>query len=444
MRSVLMALTLALALPASADPCGMVPPAWIPDDPGQIAIQRTGVQTTYVFHKDGIESMVLRPGFTGSVDQFGMLIPFPSPPAIRKVGDDVHTQMGAAVDAPRMQVYVQDMRYELMSVRSSAMPAMELEDDSGSLKKDEVRVLNQEAVGMYEVAVLEAGSAGALGKWMSQNEFRYPDGMDLTIEDYVDEGWVFVAVKANVGAAEQLNPSPGLRGVNRRLPAGASFDGYVQAMGFRFKSEEPVVPMRLATFNGSDTHNLVYFLAEQPLKIRGLSSELVVRQVPGDEVRENLTELLPVDVHGGAISRSELAALAPQRNPDPFVLQARDVIASDLLAARTNTLSHAFEEDEKELLRISEALGMRGGDVDKLHHDAISKSTADATEGSLRDLNAMTLTVLEGTLPIDHLREYNLTFVDWEMDPARNDRTQWSRSPAGPVAYVQGKGGWFR
>ena len=60
-----------------ADPCGMVPPAFVSDAEKDNAIARTGIQRTYVMHKDGIETMVLHPEFTGKIDDFGMLIPFP-------------------------------------------------------------------------------------------------------------------------------------------------------------------------------------------------------------------------------------------------------------------------------------------------------------------------------------------------------------------------------
>ena len=71
-------LTLLLFTPAAqADPCGMVPPIYV----GNISpITRIGLQKTYVFYKDGIETFVIRPGFQGNVDNFGMLIPFPNPP----------------------------------------------------------------------------------------------------------------------------------------------------------------------------------------------------------------------------------------------------------------------------------------------------------------------------------------------------------------------------
>ena len=75
-------LTLALALLATsahADPCGMVPPVYVEDE---IILARIGDQMTYVFFDRGIETIVLRPGFRGKVDEFGMLIPFPTPPAI--------------------------------------------------------------------------------------------------------------------------------------------------------------------------------------------------------------------------------------------------------------------------------------------------------------------------------------------------------------------------
>src|SRR4051794_30361762 len=82
---------------ASADPCGMVPPIYT--GPG-LPITRVGAQRTYVFYKDGVETYVIRPGFQGKVDEFGMLIPFPSPPALRKVPDEIFAQVAAAIDPP--------------------------------------------------------------------------------------------------------------------------------------------------------------------------------------------------------------------------------------------------------------------------------------------------------------------------------------------------------
>ena len=82
-RLMVVGLMLITAIPiagiALADPCGMVPPIYIQDD---TSLVRVGDQQTYVFYKDGLETFVIRPGFSGKVEDFGMLIPFPTPPAI--------------------------------------------------------------------------------------------------------------------------------------------------------------------------------------------------------------------------------------------------------------------------------------------------------------------------------------------------------------------------
>ena len=67
---------------ALADPCGLV---FRPIEDLELTLERTGVQRTWVAWKDGVQTMVLRPGFSGDVADFGMLVPFPSPPELRKV-----------------------------------------------------------------------------------------------------------------------------------------------------------------------------------------------------------------------------------------------------------------------------------------------------------------------------------------------------------------------
>src|SRR5256885_7547266 len=92
--------------PAHADPCGMVPPIYVNDN---TSLVRVGDEQTYVFFKDGIETFVIRPGFSGKVEDFGMLISFPTPPALRKVSEDIFPQIAAAVDPPEV---VLDLRWQ--------------------------------------------------------------------------------------------------------------------------------------------------------------------------------------------------------------------------------------------------------------------------------------------------------------------------------------------
>ncbi|MCH6584217.1 MAG: DUF2330 domain-containing protein, partial [Proteobacteria bacterium] len=142
---------------AQADPCGMVPPIY--NGPGN-PITRIGQQQTYVFYKDGIETFVIRPGFQGKVDEFGMLIPFPTPPAVRKVPDDIFAHLAKAIDPPEVVVDLNIRYFRLGGLGAASGKAKsDNKKDDGLAYKEEVRVISQEAVGMYEVAVLRAGSA---------------------------------------------------------------------------------------------------------------------------------------------------------------------------------------------------------------------------------------------------------------------------------------------
>ena len=104
-RLMVIGLMLITAIPlagiALADPCGMVPPIYIQDNSSLV---RVGDQQTYVFHKDGLETFVIRPGFSGKVEDFGMLIPFPTPPAIRKAPENIFAHVAAAIDPPEVVI----------------------------------------------------------------------------------------------------------------------------------------------------------------------------------------------------------------------------------------------------------------------------------------------------------------------------------------------------
>ena len=395
----------------------MVPPIVVGQD---VSITRTGNQQTYVFFKAGVQTVVIRPGFIGSVEEFGMLIPFPAVPELRKVPDNVFPHIAAAVDPPEVVVDLR-LRFRALADAPAAPPG----GARGGLavRSRSVRVIKEEAVGMYEVAVLEAGSAAALQKWMQAHQYRYPQGMDQATNDYIESGWCFVAVKTRVGNKQAVEARPGIRKVNSRLPQGALFDGHVQAMGFRFRVKDLVVPMRLSTFNEGDLHNIVYILTDRPQRIDAIPSKFVVRQVSGEQLYKNITELLPLRIIGGSLSDLRpfhQRTLPQQRNPVPRNGTARDLFAGDLLAVESGQLSHPHEEDEKMLLRIGERLGLRGPAYDRLQEQETQKSREDVVKRALPSLKTMTLTVVDGEFPREILANQNLTFSDYTMADARN------------------------
>ncbi len=431
-------MTALLPTASHADPCGMVPP--IRFGSGPVPIARVGLQKTYVFYKDGIESIVLRPGFTGKVEEFGMLIPFPTPPAIRKVADDVFPHVAAAVDPPEVVV---DLSVRYMVCDSVAPAGAAMRENGLRLKteSEEVAVLRREAVGMYEVAVLEAGSADALKRWMEEHGFRYPEGMDVTCAEYVADGWCFVAVKARVGNKDGADPRPGMRATNTALRPGSSFDGHVQAMGFRFFTNEFVVPMRLSAFNEGELRNVVYVLTDEPTRIANLPASMVVRQIPGWQLYRNVTDPLPLRVVGGSLSEIpdwRRSGLAQERDPLQHSGIARELFASDLLAVRLRALLHEHEQIEKDLLEIGEELGLRGPELDALHAEVLATERERMVTVALDELAGMTLTVIDGDFQRDVIASENLTFAAYRMPRGDNTKSEYDARHCGPAPAFGG------
>lgn len=424
---------------STTDPCGMVPPIY--NGPGS-PITRVGLQQTYVFYKDGVETFVIKPGFSGKVDNFGMLIPFPSPPSLRKVPDNIFPQIANAIDPPEVVINL----YPEMPMANSGGGFQMAQNQSDMLysnreKKDVVRVIKKEAVGMYEVVVLEAGSAAALKKWMDENKFKYPDGMDKVCDEYIEEGWCFVAVKTKVGQKGGAEPKAGRRDVDTKLPEGSVFDGHVQGMGFRFKTDELVVPMRLSAFNEGELRNIVYILSDEPKKIRSIPEEYVMRQVSGKSLLANVTQPLPLRIIGGKekdIPEWQRKQLPEMRNPEPKNGVAKELFASDLLAISSGQLSLEHEESEKQLLQIGEHFGLRGPDIDRENSSALKAETSKATQAALDNLESMTMTVVDGDFPREVLASQNLTFAEYSMPAGRNTNKSYDPKTNAPGIKREG------
>ena len=255
---------------------------------------------------------------------------------------------------------------------------------------------------------------------MDQQKFQYPEGMDKVVEDYTKQRWCFVAVKTRVGNKAAVDPQPGQRKIDSRLPAGG-FEGSVQAMGFRFRSREPVLPMRLSAFNQGELRNVVYLLTNTPRKILNIPEEYVVRQVSGKQLIKNLTEPLPVRLIGArSISRRQLKPYDEKRDPTPHNRVAGELFLSDCLAASSRKLISESEQLDKELLNVGEHLGLRGGEYDRLIQETREEKQKKFVKLTLAPLRSLTLTVIDGDFPRHVLARENLSFSAYNISPRKN------------------------
>jgi hypothetical protein len=220
------------------------------------------------------------------------------------------------------------------------------------------------------------------------------------------------------------------------LPKGASWDGYVQGMAYRFKVDRPVVGMRLSTYNDADDRRqVVYMLTDEPVKIDGVPDDRIKRQISGKKLHRNVTGLLPVRIVNGTVKEltaQHLEGVKALRDPAPHNRDAKTLFVSDLHASKTKKLTLEDEELEKLYLRIGERLQMRGPAVDAMHEKALAKMRAEIADKALVDLKYMTLTVIDGEFPFELMRKQNLTFKTYSMPSANNTNLKYDARAMGP------------
>jgi hypothetical protein len=196
--------------------------------------------------------------------------------------------------------------------------------------------------------------------------------------------------------------------------------------------------MRLSVFNGEGPRNVVYMLTDKPVKMKDVPQDLVLRQLTGEQLHKNLTQPIEQVFVGGDPKRVEnqLAALEAQRDPGLYNGVARDLFAGDLLALRSGKLSLAVEEEEKELLNISEALNLRGPEIDELHSSLMKTQRAIAVDGALDDIKEMHLSVIDGVLPSQVLASQNLVFETYSAPTGTGDDRRDPIAPEGPYVTL--------
>jgi hypothetical protein len=182
-----------------------------------------------------------------------------------------------------------------------------------------------------------------------------------------------------------------------------------------------------------------------PLRIIGGTIEDLRKQMPkpvkgkgevkGQPVPAGGKRLIARPVRGGF--PGQWGNLAQRRNPTPHNGAAKDLFAADLLAVKKGRLSHPHEEKEKMLLRIGERLGLRGPDIDKFNEQALETERKETVAAALKDLDSMTLTVVDGNFPREVLSKQNLKFASYRMPTRRNKREFYDATKMVPGGKAQ-------
>jgi hypothetical protein len=116
-------------------------------------------------------------------------------------------------------------------------------------KEDSVKLLERKIVGKYDVSVLSSEDGKALLKWLDENGYHVPEKALKPIQDYIKDGWTFVASKI---ADNSESTAEGLR------------NGTLAPLKLIFPANKPVYPMRLSQVNPEPFDLLIYMILPRP------------------------------------------------------------------------------------------------------------------------------------------------------------------------------------
>jgi hypothetical protein len=218
-RSVCAVLTLlvsclvpSVTTPAWACGCG----AYIPDQSGAAVTDERAL----VAWDGTTEDILMSLNVTGSSDKAAWVMPVPSAAQVTLGDPGVFEELGR-LTAPRVEY--RDSWWPTFSWLFTGAAL-----DTAAAPGGSVDVLATQRIGPFNVTRLAANDPTALAKWLADNGFPHPDGLDESLAPYLADRWEIVAIQ--LAPAEQ----------------GETLTGGLQPLRLSFTSDRLVYPMRLS------------------------------------------------------------------------------------------------------------------------------------------------------------------------------------------------------
>ena len=213
---------------------------------GGTPIDQTGERVLFGV-KDGQVTAHIQISYAGEAEEFAWVLPLPHAPSHIGVGTDVLFQQLEQRTRPQFQLqWVNNNECYYYGGGFGFDDADGLNPSPGGAAENEsgVNVLEQKAVGPYDIAVIEAkdkGNAAAVYEWLKNNDYDQPPESKDLISTYVAEGHKFVAIK--------LQSDQGV--------------GDIQPIVLEFPFPGSCIPLRLTSIAAQDDMDVwVYMLGQ--------------------------------------------------------------------------------------------------------------------------------------------------------------------------------------
>ena len=188
-------------------------------------------QKAIVLYDEGVEDLILQVKYHGPTKDFGWLIPVPNRPEVEK----------ASIES-----------FYFLS-RLTQLRQRYGRQGKEHLDSKKIRVLEFKTVGVYDVATLAAKDGPALEAWLQKHDFNWPDKGREVLRHYVEKMWYFVAVKVNLGRADDPDVANKLQ------------TGELHPLRITFRTPQCTYPLRISSLNKGDCSVDIYMIScKQP------------------------------------------------------------------------------------------------------------------------------------------------------------------------------------
>lgn len=262
-----------LAAPQTAEACGGT---WCDAGPTPMPVDQTGENIVFVRDGDTIEAHI-QIQYEGEADRFGWVIPLQSLPEF-SVGSEPFVQGLLAGTVPTYQLTTQRDDCSLEGGNNSGFPPGDgaggtsgaAGDDGGESGGDPggPQVVLEQTVGAYDITVLQGGTAAEVIQWLTDNGYEQDEEAEPILQEYLNEGHLFGAVKLTGGAdVDEIHP-----------------------IVLTFQGSEPCIPLRLTRIAAVEDMEIRSFFLGDARTVPQNYRHVLINQVKIDWTPANLAQ----------------------------------------------------------------------------------------------------------------------------------------------------------
>lgn len=198
-------------------------------------------------HDDDRTVLTISSDYDGDPKEFAMVVPVPT--ILER--EQIHVTENAILDhldaytAPRLVEYFDEnpceQRYYAERDMAMAAPTAAMEDAPQRAKSLGVTIEAQYTVGEYDILILSAAESDGLATWLTENDYKIPEGADRVLDSYIKQGTKFFVAKVNL---------------EEQAKTGLEF---LRPLQMAFESPKFMLPIRLGTVNANGKQELFIF-----------------------------------------------------------------------------------------------------------------------------------------------------------------------------------------